>query len=54
MNFIPNNAEIYKTIIEESIKMGHYNLISLLWLISNLRKGKHQKRKNTIFLSIQC
>ena len=27
--------------------MGHYNSISLQWLISNLRKVKHQKRKNT-------
>ena len=45
--YFQNNAEIYKTIIKESTKLGHYNLISLLWLISNLRKGKHQKRKNT-------
>ena len=46
--YFQNNAEIFKTIIEESTKMGHYNLISSLWLISNLRKGKHQKRKEYI------
>ena len=39
--YFQDDKNIYKTIIREMTKLGHYNLISLLWLISNIKKRKH-------------
>ena len=42
--YFQDNAEIYKTIIKELFKLEYFNSISLLCLISNLRKRKNKTR----------
>ncbi len=41
--YFQDNINIYKTIIKEITNLRHYNLISLLWLVSNLKRRENSK-----------